>query len=315
MKQTILKLSVLLFVLSLSTFALAQSAPETITNNATVSSPTTDLNQTNNSASTTDKLCYKADLTSTIADTLTLVTPLSDNTYNATITSAGPSTTTELEFEFTYNPLDYSSVTLPTVSSGLVSLVSTTPVGSLTTLKYKVTGLNLANGQTLNIAIPTKATANPSTSVVTSFNTNPTGPANTDPACTMQDPALTNNPSSDTTNGRLEADLSIVKTSSGGASSLTGAIGSMDSKTSQNYTLTATNNGPSTAEAPITIVDTLPLQVTPTGISGSTCTPGPGSTPGLVCTWDSATRKMTFTLPTSLPNGSNVVANIPVLIN
>jgi hypothetical protein len=315
MKKFIIELVAIICILSSSVIALAQAAPESITNNATVSSPTTDPVPANNTASVTDKLCYKADLSTSLSDTATLVKPLSDNTYTGVISNAGPSTITELTFEFTYNKDDYASVSPFTTSSGSPTIVSTTPTGNLITVKYKVTGLTIASGQTLNVTIPVKATANPATSVLTSFTSTPTGPANNDPACTMQDPTPLNNPSTDTTAATTEADMSIIKTSTGGASSLTGTVGSMTSNTDQSYTLTALNNGPSVAAAPITIVDTIPLQVTPTNVTGSTCTPGPGSTPGLTCTYDSATRKMTFVLATSLPNGSSVVANIPVKVN
>lgn len=315
MKNFIIKLVATICILSTSVIALAQAAPETITNSATVSSPTTDPVPANNTASVTDKLCYKADLTTTLSDTATLVKPLTANTYTGVISNAGPSTVTELTFEFTYNKDDYASVGTFTTPTGTATIVSTTPTGNLITVKYKVTGLTLASGQTLNVTMPVTASANPATSVLTSFTATPTGPANNEPACTMQDPTPLNNSSTDTTAATTEADMSIIKTSTGGASSLTGTVGSMTSNTDQSYTLTALNNGPSIAAAPITIVDTIPLQVTPTNVVGTTCTPGAGSTPGLTCTYDAATRKMTFILPTSLPNGSSVVANIPVKVN
>jgi uncharacterized repeat protein (TIGR01451 family) len=300
---------------SLSVFTFAQSAPTNITNNATVSSPTTDLNTSNNSASTTDKLCYKADIAVTLSDSLTVIKPLSTDLYTSTITNAGPSTVTELTYEFAYNTADFTSFNSFVTTKGTLSPFSSITSSGTTTIKYTITGLNLANGESLNITMTGTATANPSPSVNTNAKVLPTGPANNDPTCTMQDPTPLNNTIPDVTSGTLEADLSIIKTSTGGASSATGVVGSMVSKTNQLYTLTVSNNGPSAAQPNITIVDNVPAEVTPTNVTGSTCTPGAGSTAGLTCTFDEATRKMTFTLSTALPNGSNIVATVPVKVN
>jgi large repetitive protein len=315
MKKFIIQLTSITIVLSLGVISFAQAAPEIIKNNATVSSPTTDKNLTNNTAETSDKLCFKADISTTLTDSLSTVTPLSNNTYTGTISNAGPSNVSEITFDFTYKNTDYSAIGSVTVNNGSISLLSSTPSGDTTVNKYKVTGLNLASGQNIVATIPATATANPASSVSTALTALPIGPANNDPDCSIKDPNLTNNPSTDITTGTLEADLSIIKTSSSGSSSVTGAIGTMDSKTEQTYTLTATNNGPSNAIAPITVVDTLPLQVEPTNVSGSTCTPGPGSTAGLTCIWDSSTRKMTFTLNTNMANGATITVTIPVKVN
>ena len=304
-----------LAISSLTVLSLAQSAPTNIINNATVNSPTTDLNPVNNTATTTDKLSYKADMAVTLSDSLTVVRPLSTDIYTSVLSNAGPSTVTELEYTFTYSTLDFSAFTSFATTSGTLSTPTITTVGTNTTVKYTITGLNLANGQSLNVTMNGTATANPSPSVLTTATVKPTGPFNNDPVSTMQDPNLTNNTATDTTAGILEADLSIIKVSSGGSSSATGSIGYMDSKTNQLYTLTITNNGPSAAQPVISIVDTIPLEVTPTNVTGTTCTAGPGSTAGLVCTYDPATRKMTFTYSSALPNGSNVIATVPVNIN
>jgi uncharacterized repeat protein (TIGR01451 family) len=305
----------MLAIASLSMISLAQSAPTNIINNATVSSPTTDLNTANNSATTTDKLCYKADLAVTLSDSVTVIKPLSTDNYASTISNAGPSTVTELTYEFSYNTLDFSAFNSFSTTKGTLSAPTSTTSGGVTTVKYTITGLNLANTESLVVSMTGTATANPSASVNTNAKVAPTGPSNNDPACTMQDPTPLNNTIPDITSGTLEADLSIIKTSTGGSSSATGVVGSMTSKTNQLYTLTISNNGPSAAQPNIVIIDTIPAEVTPTNVTGSTCIPGAGSTAGLSCTYDSATRKMTFTLSTALPNGSNIVATVPVSVN
>ena len=315
MNKTIFKtLVAIAAIVSTSTVVLAAPA-EQIINNANVSSPTTDLIPANNTAQAIDRLCYTADFSSTLTDTATTVLPLSSNTYTATISNAGPSNVTTAELDFTYDNRDYASLGVATSNVGTVSVVSTVTTGNSVAVKYGVIGMDLASGQTLVVTIPATATANPQLVVSTSYTGIPTGPVVDETTCTMTDPNLANNSSTDTTVGALEADLSIVKISSGGANSVGAVVGEMDSKTAQTYTLTVTNNGPSSAIAPITIVDTLPTQVTPTNVSGSTCTPGAGSTAGLACVYDSVTRQMTFTLPSDLANAGNIVVNVPVTVN
>ena len=316
MNKTIFKtLVAIAAIVGTSTMVLAAPV-EQIINNANVSSPTTDLVPANNTAQVIDKLCYTADFSSTLTDTATTVLPLSSNTYTATISNAGPSNVTTAEVDFTYDNRDYASLGVATSNVGTVSVVSTVTTGNSVTVKYGVIGMTLASGQTLVVTIPATATANPQTVVNTSYTGIPTGPVvDNEATCTMTDPNLANNSSTDITTGELQADLSIVKISSGGANSVGAVVGEMDSKTAQTYTLTVTNNGPSSAIAPITIVDTLPTQVTPTNVTGSTCTPGTGSTAGLTCAYDSVTRQMTFTLPSNLANGGNILVNVPVTVN
>ncbi|MGL4759214.1 MAG: hypothetical protein ACRCXZ_07795, partial [Patescibacteria group bacterium] len=296
------------FALALCTVTVvsyAQTAPTQIINNATVNSPTTDLNPNNNNAQTTDKLCYKADMAITLSDSVTTVRPLSTDVYTSTLSNAGPSTVTELEYTFTYDNRDFQSFAGFTTTNGTLSAPTTVTNGNLVTMTFTISNLSLANGQSLVVSQTGTATANPQASVNTSATVKPTGPMNNDPTCTMQDPNTANNTAPDVTAGTLEADLSIVKISSGGASSATGAIGSMDSKTDQLYTLTITNNGPSDAQPVIVIEDTVPAEVTPSNVTGTTCTAGPGSTAGLTCTYDPLTRKMQFSYNQVLPNGAN----------
>ena len=316
MNKTIFKtLVAIAAIIGTSTMVLA--APlEQIINNASISSPTVDLVPANNTAQVIDKLCYRSDFSSTLTDTATTVAPLSSNTFTATINNAGPSTTTIAQLDFTYDNRNYASIGTPTFNVGTLNTTSTSTVANAVTVRYVVTNLTLASGQSLIATITATATANPQTVVNTSFTGSPIGPVvDSEPTCTMADPNTANNGSADVTTGQLQADLSITKISSGGANSAGAIVGSMNSKTAQTYTLTGTNNGPSSAVGPITIIDTIPTLVTPTNVSGSTCTPGAGSTAGLTCAYNSANRQMTFTLSSNLANAGNVIINIPVTIN
>jgi Domain of unknown function DUF11 len=332
MKKYIIGATAVVAILSTSFVTFAQNAPGTATNNATVSSPTTDPNLANNTATVVDKICFEVDIYTTITDSATLLAPLSNNVYTATIGNKGPSAVKELEFTYSYDTRDYSAMGTLTPTEGTITELSSSVVGTTKTIKYKLTGIDLAQGENLKIAIPVTATANPSNSanlidpvtgdpvpnaqsrVLASFNATPTGPANNDPTCTIKDTVLADNASSDTTDTQVIADMSIIKTSTGGSTSTSANQGRFVSGTDQTYTLVALNNGPSTAGAPITIVDTLPAEVTPTNVTGTSCTPGTGSTAGLTCSYDAVSRKMTFILPASLPNGSSITVKIPVKV-
>jgi large repetitive protein len=332
MKKYIIGATAIVAILSTSFVTFAQNAPGTATNNATVSSPTTDPNLTNNTATVVDKICYEVDIYTTITDSATLLAPLANNVYTATIGNKGPSAVTELKFTYSYDERDYATLGALTPTEGTITQISTALVGTTRTIEYKLSGIDLATGENLKIAIPVTATANPSNSanlidpitgnpvpngqsrVLASFKATPTGPANNDPTCTIKDTVLADNASSDTTDTQIIADMSIIKTSTGGSTSTSTTQGKFISGTAQVYTLVALNNGPSTAGAPITIVDTLPLEVIPTNVTGTSCTPGAGSTAGLTCSYDASTRKMTFILPSALPNGSTITVKIPVTV-
>jgi Domain of unknown function DUF11 len=331
MRKYILGAISVIAILSTSFVTFAQNAPDKATNTATVSSPTTDPTPGNNSATVVDKICFEADLFTTLSDSKALLAPLDPNIYTGKIGNLGPSTVKEAEFKFIYDTRDYTTVTLPTATSGTVTQVSSTDAGTIRTIVYKLSGIALQEGQTIDVTIPVLTSANPSnsanaldpingvpvaspTAVLAKFSATPTGPANTDPNCTIVDKVASNNESTDTTTTELKADMAIVKTSSGGSNSGNPAEGKFISGTDQLYTLTATNNGPSTAQGPITVVDTIPGLVNPTNVVNGVCTPGAGTTAGVTCIYDAATRKMTFTLAQPLPNGQSITIKIPVKV-
>jgi Domain of unknown function DUF11 len=332
MRKYILGAISVIAILSTSFVTFAQNAPDKATNTATVSSPTTDPTPANNTATVVDKICFEADLFTSLSDSKTILAPLDPNTYTGKIGNLGLSTVKEAEFKFIYDTRDYTTVSLPTATSGTVTLVSSSdPVGNIKTIVYKLSGITLQKGQSIDVTIPVVTSANPSnsanaldpingvpvaspTAVLAKFSATPTGPANTDPDCTIIDKVAANNESTDTTTTELKADMAIVKTSTGGSNSVGSIEGKFISGNSYDYQLTATNNGPSTAQGPITVIDTIPGLVDPTNVVNGVCTPGGGTTPGVTCTYDATTRKMTFTLAQPLPNGQSITIKIPVKV-
>jgi hypothetical protein len=330
MRKYILGAISVIAILSTSFVTFAQNAPGKATNTATVSSPTTDPKLDNNTATVIDKICFEADLFTTLSDSTEKLIPLSLNTYTGKIGNNGPTTVTEAEFKFIYDTRDYTAVTLPTATSGTVTQVSPpTDAGTIRTIVYKLTGITLAKDGNIDITIKVVTSANPSnsanaldpingipvaspTAVLAKFTASPTGPVNNEIDCTIVDKVASNNDSTDTTTTQLEADLAIVKTSTGQSSSINSIQGKFISGTDQVYTLTASNNGPSTAQGPITIVDTIPGEVEPTNVVTGVCTPGAGTTAGVTCTY--VGNKMTFTLAQPLPNGQSITIKIPIKV-
>jgi large repetitive protein len=329
MRKYILGAISVIAILSTSFVTLAQNAPGKATNTATVSSPTTDPKPENNKATVIDKICFEADLYTSLSDSKAKLAPLDANIYTGKIGNNGPTTVTELKFSFTYDTLDYSSITTPTASAGTITVLTDDTKGTVRTIEYKLTGISLAKDGNIDITIPVVTTANPSnsanaidpinglpvattTAVLAKFSATPTGPVNNEIDCTIVDKKLGNNDSTDTTTTELLADMAIVKTSTGGSTSVNSIQGKFISGTNQVYTLTAINNGPSTAQGPITVVDTIPGEVEPTNVVAGVCTPGAGTTPGVTCTYVGNT--MTFTLAEPLSNGKSITINIPVKV-
>ncbi len=99
------------------------------------------------------------------------------------------------------------------------------------------------------------------------------------------------------------ADLSFVKTSSGGSSSSPSVEGQLVSKSTVTYTLTVTNNGPDSAGQPITVVDNLPPAIVYQSYSGVNWT----------CVESASV--VTCTNPNALINGDSSQVQITGLVN
>jgi uncharacterized repeat protein (TIGR01451 family) len=293
--------------------ALAQT-PTIITNTATVSTGTTDANTLNNTATVNDRLCYSSDLSSSLTAPSN---PTAGNsaTYNGTISNAGPSTVTTTSITATYTTSQQATPTLTGPSGSTVTVVSTSETLGVATTIYTLSGISLASGGSINISFASAISQTALGSAVFSYTAIPTGPTNDGLLCGMTDPNLLNNTATVTANLLTVADVSIIKTSSGGSTSnpLTGqplTVGTLYSGDTASYTLTLANLGPSTATGPITVIDTMPSEVTPQLVSGTNYT----SSTNWDCSFNSTTRAMTCVNTNSLANGgvSQVVLGVTV---
>ncbi len=225
------------------TAAIDPTATGSLSNTASVAVPdgTTDTDTTNNSATDTDTLTPQADLAVTKTDGQTTAAPGADDTYTVTVTNNGPSTVTSLNL----------TDTLPTA---LGSVTFTPSTGSYDTGTGTWSGLNLASGQSITMQV--KGTIDPtasddlvnSVSVATSAGVTDTNTAN--------------NMASDTDTLTPQADLSVTKDD---------GTDSVFRGTTDTYTITVTNNGPSTVTS-VTLNDTVP-----TGFDNPVFTPATGS--------------------------------------
>ena len=189
----------------------------------------TDTNPGNNSATDTDTLTPQADLSVTKTDGVTTVVPGTSDTYTITVTNNGPSTV--------------SSVTLtdPIPAALLNPIFGRASAGSYDSAQRAYgAALSLASGQSVTITL--SGTIDPAaTGSLTNTATvsAPAGVTDTNPA---------NNTATDTDTLTPEVALSITK-SDGKTTVVPG--------TSDTYTITVTNNGPSTVSS-LTLTDPIP---------------------------------------------------------
>ena len=227
----------------------------TLVNTATITfvsrSPT--RTPANDSATDVDTVTQSADLSITKTDSADPVTPGQAFTYTLTVTNAGPSNATGLTVSDTVPP----QFALTGTATGPGSCG------------------NVGNAVTCNLA----ALAATGTWVITvSVTAGATGGTFTNTATvsgTEADPVPGNNSASQTTTITPQADLSITKTD---------GVGSVTAGTSTTYTVTVTNNGPSTEPVGVVVSDTIPA-----GTTGTTLEP------------DCVTSAVTFTCTTSAP--------------
>ena len=155
--------------------------------------------------------------------------------------------------------------------------------------------MTLASGQSITITY-TATVAPTYAGVITPLVTfTPTGPTSTAPNCSMIDTnPLDNTDQSATTTVSTSADMSITKTSN--SVNKVSNIGQINQNGNVIYTITATNNGPSTAGNPVTIVDTYDstkIEYVSNSVAGSnmTCATPDLTTPAsatITCTSDTA---------------------------
>jgi uncharacterized repeat protein (TIGR01451 family) len=195
----------------------------------------------------------QTDLVITETDGQTSVGAGSPVTYTLTITNNGPSTVTSLTVSDTLP----ATILTPTFTPSTGTYNSTTGLW---------TGLNLASGQSITLTV--KGTVSSSATVGSSL----TNTVTVSPPAGFTDSVTTNNTATDTdTITAPTADLSVTKTDNQTQTTKDNPIF---------YTITVTNNGPSTVTS-VTMTDTFfndsPLVQNNGAISNITATPSTGT--------------------------------------
>jgi uncharacterized repeat protein (TIGR01451 family) len=209
----------------------------------------------------------QTDLQITKTDNKTSAIPGTADTYSIVVTNAGTVTATGALVRDLFPPT-FTNVTFTATAtggatgftasgSGNINDTVTMPMGS--TITYLATGTILASATG---SLTNTATVTP--------------PAN------LNDPDPTNNTATDTDTLTPQADLSILKTD-GSATAVPG--------TNVVYTITVTNNGPSTVTG-ATVSDVLPAGTTFVAASGG-------------ATYNSGTNTVTYTTGTVAPGGTS----------
>ena len=277
----------------------ADTAAGTITNNASVTTATTDPNGANDTTFEDTLIAMSADLSVSKVDSVDPVTAGSGFSYTITVGNVGPS--------------DASLVTVTDVLPTEVSYVSATPTqGSCSEAAGTVTcdlG-TIANGGTVTITIAVDV---PADTVAGSTLTN-----NVTVSAATSDPVAGNDSDTEDTLVAASADLIITKSDS--ADPVTAG-------TAMSYLLTVTNIGPSNATGVI-VVDVLPAGVTLASatpdqgscveVSGTvTCSLGTIADGGVVNITIAVTVDPDVAGGTTLSNGASVssATSDPVVLN
>ena len=235
------------------TATISSGATGTLSNTATAAVPSgvVDGNTGNNSATDTDTLTNRADLSLTKTDNATQQVPGTQVTYTIVATNNGPNAVTGATVTDTFASSLSSVSWTCTASSGSSCTASGT--GNLSD------SVSLLNSGTASYSVTaTISSGATGTLVNTATVTGPTG---------VIDDNAGNNTDTDTDDLTLQADLSITKTD--GASEKTPG-------TPVTYTIVVTNNGPSDVTG-ASVADTIPGALsnaawTCVASSGSSCT-------------------------------------------
>ncbi len=249
---------------------------DSINNTANVSATTADPIPANNTVTVTDKVCMTSDAAVALS-TVTSQIAGTSITYTITYTNNGPSVIDQSTFALTYNSGILSNLVVASAYPNFSFTGSTTSGSGASTVRSGTVGstnsagLNLAAGSSMTITITADVNSTYTGNLQPSITMLPIGPS----SCPAQDGLPANNTTTFSTTVAGSADMSIVKTSSGGSTSIGNVTGTLNQNTNVTYVLSATNNGPSTAAAPISITDTynsnLLLYVSSTPPAGWTC--------------------------------------------
>ncbi len=237
------------------------SRTTSISNTATITGNEFDTNSANNTSSSATAVSQQTDLQITKTDSPDPVTSAGTLTYTLTVTNAGPS--------------DATGVTVTDVlPSGVTFVSATASQGTATNASGTITGAlgNLASGGTATIT------------VVVSVDSATVGPiANTATVTGSQTDTNTgNNSATSSTTVTRQIDLAITKTDSIDPATPGGQL---------TYTITVTNNGPSTATN-VSVTDVLPSGTTFSSATASqgTATHASGTVTGSLGTINSGSN-------------------------
>jgi len=248
-----------------STYSTSPSFSGNVTNTATVSSPLTDDDSTNNSASATTNVGAQADLSLTKAGTASAA-PGGTVTYSITVSNAGPSPAANVE------------VADPTPTG--LAFVSNS--GACTTAFPCSLGTLASGGSAVITSTYTVSPAFSGASITNSATV----------SSTTNDPVPSNNTGVATTTIVQQADLAVTKSGPPAASPGGNIV----------YTITVSNLGPSAA-ASVVVSDPTPSGLTFVSNSGACFTPFPCSI-GNLSAGAQATITATFNVPAAYAGSS-----------
>jgi uncharacterized repeat protein (TIGR01451 family) len=202
-------------------------AAATLANTATITfDPIVETDPSDDSDTDIDTVTSSADLAIAKTDLVDPVSAGDDVTYDITVTNLGPS--------------DATGAVMTDTLPGAVTFVSATPSQGSCSQAAGVVTCPLG-------VVPFGATATVTIVVTTTIDGLITDTATV--SATTSDPALANNSDSETTTVTPAADLRIAKTD---------GVASVVAGTSTTYTITLTNDGPSTEPAGAVITDAIP---------------------------------------------------------
>jgi uncharacterized repeat protein (TIGR01451 family) len=267
------------------------AAGTAINDTVSVSSTITDPNTANNAATAADIVAAagQADLIATNSALPTLVAPGANITYTQTVTNNGPAAATGVSFTQTTPPnTTFQSITPPAGwTCGTVPAIGGT--GTITCTDGSNLALNGSGTFTLVLQVNS---GTPSGTNITDTDT---------ATATNLVPSLTSNSANATVvvASASSADVAVVKTATPSP---------VTQGTPLTYTVTVTNNGPSSATN-VTVTDTLPSVVT---YLSSTTTQGSCSEAGgtVTCLLGTMANAGTATISIlTIPGSSGIVSN------
>ena len=263
-----------------------------LTNTVSVAPPAgvTDPRTANNTATDTDTITTRADLSISVSDAAATATPGNPTSYMIRVSNSGPSTATGAAVTDTLSAAAGSDSWTASGTAG-ATVTSGSGSGNIATTAT----LPPASTVTFTVVATVSATATGTISNTATV----TAPAG------LTDPNPANNTATDTDTLTPQADLSITNDD--------GATAAVPGGTTL-YTITVTNNGPSTATA-ATVTDPLPAGTTTatwtaTATAGSSIAAATGSGPITTTTTLLAGGSATYTLTTTIdPAATGTLTN------